>query len=304
MLDSEKGLIEKQDEIVDDRKWTSLQFDSQILSKFMECPREMQYRFIQHLVPIGGVSKGIEKGTLCHKGLQTFYELMKKGDGFSIRKLAAINAMKEIAPTLSRLEGEDVVDVIRTFEEYCEYRKNDVFEVVFTERVFKKIIYEVFPLRIYITGRIDMGILDFRSSKVEPWDHKSESEHWFYSSLSNQFRMYALACDTNTLTVNRFGFQKTLKAEKKFKREIINFDPDALDEFKNETIPYYAKQMLIAMQDNYFPPNHTACIKGHFACIFSDKHGNGICNQTREIRDEKIQRYFEVKEWHPEADET
>ena len=290
-------------EIEIDRKFTTLMFDSQILSAFMACPREMDFRYNQHLVPVGGTSKSMERGTLTHEGLRTYYEGMKRGDDWSIMRLAAIEKIKEYAPTLDRLEGEDVIEVIRNMEEYMEFRKNDVFQVVFTERLFKKIIYEEYPLRIVITGRIDMGVLEPNSSdKIIPWDHKSESEHWFYTALSNQFKMYALACNSNRLVVNRFGFQKTLKPDKKFKREDINFEPDVLDEFREEILPYYAKQMLIAIEDNYFPPNYTNCIKGHFACNFSDKHSGGICNVTRELRAEKIKRYFIQKEWDPKHD--
>jgi len=285
-------------------KWLNLTFDSQIFSSFMACPREMNYKFNQHLVPIGGVSKGIEKGTLAHVGLQVYYEAMKDGTDFSIRKIMGINAIKERAPTMDRLEGEDIVDVVNTFEEYCEFRKNDIFQVVFTEKVFKLIVYEEFPLRVIITGRIDLGINEPQFEGITPIDHKSESEHWFYSSLSNQFKFYAIACNSNRLIVNRFGFQKTVKAEKKFKRDELSFEQDVIEEFKQEVIPYYARAMIVAMNENYFPPNYTNCIKGHFACIFSDKYSGGICTIDRSLRQPKLNTYFQIKEWDPSFDET
>ena len=30
----------------DDRKWTNIMFDSQVLNTFMGCPREMKFRFV------------------------------------------------------------------------------------------------------------------------------------------------------------------------------------------------------------------------------------------------------------------
>jgi len=290
---------------IPERPWANVEMDSQVLSAFMACPREMKLRLIDHLVPVGGVARGMEKGLMAHKGLQVFYELMREGADYSIRKLAAIQAMQEYYPTLDKLEGEDVDDVFRTFNEYCEYRKNDVFQVVFTERHFRFIAYEdpVLRLRVILTGRIDLGILEYHSAKIIPIDHKSESEHWFYTTLSNQFKIYALACDTNRLWVNRFGFQKSVKIEKKFKREDLTFDAECLLEFKNEILPYYAKQMLIAQGDNFFPPNYTNCVKGHWGCIFSDRYDGGVCNQPKSIREEKLKRYFVVKEWNP-ADEA
>jgi len=266
-------------------KWTNIVFDSQILSSFMACPREMNNRFNKHLVPIGGISSSIMKGQLAHIGLAKYYERMGQGAPREICRLAAIEEMKIKSPTLD-LDGDDIILVHRTFNEYVEYRKGDVFLVQFVERHFQIKIYESFPLRIFLTGRIDLGITEPNSSQIIPLDHKSESEHWFYSSLSNQFKIYALACNSSELIVNRFGFQTSLKAEKKFKRERIVFDLGCMDEFKNEVLPYYAKQMLIVMEDNYYPPNYTNCIKGHWGCIFSDRYSGGICNIKPELREE------------------
>lgn len=290
-------------EEIDERKWTNLKFDSQVLSSFMSCPREMNNRFNNHLVPIISTSKGKERGTLIHYALQQYYESMKEGNDFTISRLKGLEGLKKIAYELRALESEDIIDVGRTFEEYVEYRKNDVFQVVFTERIFEFIAYEVWPLRIILTGRIDLGILEYQTQNLIPIDHKSESEKWFYSSLSNQFKIYALACKSQRLIVNRIGFQKSKKAEEKFKREELAFDKDVLDEFANEVLPYYAKQMLIAYEDNYFPPNYSSCIKGHFACIFSDKYNGGICNITRELREQKLNTYFYPKEWDPKNEE-
>jgi hypothetical protein len=46
--------------------------------------------------------------------------------------------------------------------------------------------------------------------------------------------------------------------------------------------------------------NTTSCIHGHFACQFSDKYNGGICNVSREVREQKLERYFKVgEEWNP-----
>lgn len=283
---------------VEEQNWTTLRFDSQVLNTFMNCPREMKNRFIHHYVPKGGVSPAYHKGTLSHKGLQAFYEGMKQGLDFGLRRSKGLAEMKKLAPTLG-LDSEHILDTYNTFEEYCEFRKNDVFQVVYTEQLFQIVIYEVYPLRILIYGRIDMGYLDNSASNIIPMDHKTESESWFYSTLTNQFKMYALAAKSNRLTVNRFGFQKTVKPEKKFKREDLNFDPGMLEEFKMEILPYYAKQMLIAREDDFYPPNYSSCVKGHFACIFSDKYNGGVCNLDPGQRAQKLKLHFIQKEWDP-----
>jgi hypothetical protein len=298
----ETQLVQEQIEETEGKSWINLMFDSQILSTFMSCEREMDLRFNQHLIPIGGVSKAFEKGTLAHHGLAKYYFLMQQGIDYPTRKAVARDAMRKIFPTLNSLEGEDLVLVLNTFDEYLEFRKNDVFQVMFVEKLFRFIAYENYPLRIILTGRIDLGILESGSRTIIPVDHKSESESWFYSTLSNQFKIYTLACNANRLIVNRFGMQTSKSHKEKFKREDLNFDDDVLDEFKNEVLPFYAKRMIIANEDNYYAPNYAACTRGHWGCIFSDKYKGGICNVTRQLRNQKIQSYFISKEWNPSDD--
>lgn len=284
--------------------WTNLTFDSQILSTFARCPQEMEYRFIHHYTPITGAGKAMKKGTLVHHGLEKFYSLMKEGLDWSARKAESIRAMREFAPTLD-LDPEEILDTYRAYEEYCEYRKNDVFTVVFTERLFKFLAYEdpELRLRVYLSGRIDLGIIDgSNSSVIIPVDHKSESEAWFYTPLNYQFMIYALATGSKRLVVNRFGFQKTVKAEKKFKREDINFEKECLEEFQFKTLPYYAKQMLICAEENYYPMNLSNCVKAHFGCIFSDKYGAGICSIDPKLREQKLGMHFVKKEWNINED--
>ncbi len=290
------------EEAQEENKWVNVIFDSQILGTFMSCPREMNYKFNRHLRPMGHLSKGMVKGTLGHEGLRAYYEGMRTGVDYTVRVASALQACRKLAPTLVSLDSEDILDVYNTLEQYFDHKKNEVIHVVFTERLFTHIAYEVFPLRIIVTGRIDLGILE--GTQLVPVDHKTESESWFYSALSNQFKIYALACQSPRLYVNRVGFQKTKKAADKFKVETITFDPDVMLEFQNEVLPYYTKQMLIASEENYYPPNYASCIRGHFGCSFSDKFRGGICNASRDIREQKLILYFKEEEWDPKHDET
>jgi hypothetical protein len=263
----------------------------------MGCAREMDLRFNKHLVPNTAKSPHYDKGTLMHHGQEIFYGMMGQGKDWSLRKAEAMKGMREYAPTLD-LDTENILDVYRTFEEYAEYRKNDVLHVVFTERLFRVKAYEDsnLRLRIFLTGKIDLGIME--GTQLVPWDHKTESESWFYSQNNNQFKIYALVCNSPKIIINRIGFQKTVKPEKKFKREEIFFEPDVIEEFTQEVLPYYAKQMLIAAEDNYYPPNYSNCIKGHFACIFSDKYNGGVCNIDRKLRPAKLKMHFIEREWN------
>lgn len=283
-------------------KWTNIQMDSQILSTFMSCPRKMDYVFNRHLVSISGTSKAIQKGQLSHIGLHAYWKSRIEGADYQIASEVGVKKAREEAPKFNNLDAEGALEVYKNLIEYFKYITSLTWIPLATEHHFKFIAYEdpVIRLRIILTGRIDL-ILRSPSIQLLPVDNKSEAERWFYSGLSNQFKIYALACKSNLLGVQRFGFQKTLEPKDKFKMELIPFDVDILDEFRNEVLPYYAKQYLIMNEEGYYPPRYSSCINGHFACQFSDKYNNGgICSVSRSIRDQKIDRFFTVGEpWDP-----
>jgi len=285
-----------------EEKWTNVQVDSQVLSMLMSCPRKVDYVFNRHLVPISGVSKSILKGQLTHIGLHHYWSSIIAGDDYQTASIKGLDEAKKQSITFKNLDAEACLDVFQTLIQFFKYiQETSTWIPIFSEQNFKFIAYEdpELKLRVILTGRIDLGLKTPQVPLI-PVDNKTESERWFHSSLSNQYRIYALACGTRILGVQRIGFQKTLKPQDKFKMEMISFDPDALEEFRTVTLPYYCKQLLIYKEENYWPMNHSSCISGHFACIYSDKYDGGICHVSREIREQKLERYYVIgEEWNP-----
>lgn len=286
-----------------EENWTNIQVDSQILSTFMRCPRKMNYIFNEHLIPIFGSNKGINKGQLSHIGIHGYWKARIDGADYQQASIIGLENAKKAAPTFVDLDADSALDVFQNLIQFFKYISNSLtWQPVFVEQHFRFVAYEdtLMKIRIILTGRIDLG-LRTPAGLLVPIDNKSESERWFYSAMSNQFKIYCLACKVNTLGVQRFGFQKSLKDEDKFKMELIPFDPDYLEEFRTEVLPYYCKQMLICKEEGYWPPNYASCINGHFGCEFSDKYNKGICNISREVRKQKLDSYFSVGEpWNPE----
>lgn len=284
--------------------WVTVEVDSQLLSSFMACPSLFNYKFNLHLIPVAGVSKGILKGQLVHTGYHAYNKAVIAATDHRSAVTLALQSMRTKAPELP-LEPEDLIEVYRGLEDFLEFHVNDSWRRLDTERSFKVLAYEdpTLRLRIVLTGRIDLLVDVNPTIPLAPVDLKSESESWFYSNTSGtQFKIYCIACKSNYLFVQRLGFQKTVKPEKKFKVETLFFHDDVLNEFKNVTLPYYIKQMLECMNDNYWPMNHANCVKGHFACMFSDKYNSGgICGIPPKDREAKIARFFTVgEEWSPE----
>jgi len=286
---------------IKEEKWTNIQVDSQIFSTFMSCPRKCDYVFNRHLVPISGVSKSIEKGQLSHTGLHAYWKSRIEGNDYQKASIDGIEAAKKEWPTCKNLQQDDALDAFQTLVQYFKFIQNSAWIPVAVEQAFKFIAYEdpILRIRIILAGRIDL-IAKTPQIPIIPIDNKTESERWFYSVMSNQFKIYCLACKVNVLGVQRFGFQKTLKEEDKFKMELLSFDPDILEEFRTETLPHYCKQMLLCQEEEYWPMNTTSCISGHFACQFSDKYNGGICSVSRNVREQKLSRYFTIgAEWNP-----
>lgn len=292
----EEPLLEKEE------KWTNIQIDSQILSTFMSCPCKVDYVFNRKLVPISGLSKSISKGQLVHTGAHIYWKGIIEGKDYQEASLLGVDAIKKEISKFPNIEADDALEVLSTIVKFFKFIQSSSWIPLFTEKHFRFLAYEdpSLRLRIYLTGRIDLGL---KTPQVDliPVDMKTESERWFYSQMSNQFKIYALACNSNILGVQRFGFQKSLEDKDKFKMEILSFDPDVLEEFRTITLPHYVKQLMICHEDKFWPMNSASCIHGHFACQFSDKYNGGICNISRNVREQKLTRYFIVgKDWNPE----
>jgi len=282
-------------------KWTNIQVDSTVLSIFMACPRKYEYVFVRHLKPVVGVSPSIKRGSIVHDALLGYWKERINADDYQKATQICLKIAKEAFEKDSAFSQEEKLETLQTLLEFLKHVQGLNWIPLEAEKYFKIKVFEDtnLKLRIFITGRIDL-IVRTPQIPILPIDVKTESERWFHSQMSNQFRMYSLACNTNILGVQRVGFQKTLEAKDKFKLELLPFDQDILDEFKETTLPYWTKQMILAHEDSYFPMNPTNCVHGHFKCQFSDAYNQGICNVSRSVRDQKLARYFVVGDaWDP-----
>lgn len=285
---------------IEDPKWTNIQVDSQILSTFMSCARKADYVFNQQLVAIGGTSKAFEKGQLGHIGIHAYWVARIAGEDFMSASTIGLEKAKQSALEFKNLEAEDCLDCFQTLVQFFKFISNSAWIPLAVEKHFRFVAYEneAERLRIILTGRIDL-IVKTPQIPIIPIDNKTESERWFYSQMSNQFKIYCLACKSNVLGVQRVGYTK-LKPEDKFRLELLPFDPDILEEFRTEILPYWCKQLLLCKEENYWPPNTASCVHGHFKCQFSDAYNGGICNISRSVRQQKLERYFtKGPNWDP-----
>lgn len=287
--------------------WTNIQVDSTTLSIFMSCPQKYEYSMVRHLNPIQGLSVGIRRGSIVHDALLAYWKERIATNDYQIATQKSIKLCQEKLNADTKFDHDFKLNTLQGLLEFLRYIQSSSWIPLEAEKYFKLKIYENQDelLRIFITGRIDL-ILKSPQIPVFPVDVKTETERWFHSQMSNQFKIYSIACETNLLGVQRVGFQTSLKVEDKFKMETLAFDQDILDEFRTITLPYWVKKLIECHKDNYFPMNTTNCVHGHFNCIYSDGNDHkGICNVSRAVREQKIGRYFVIGEpWEPSEGAT
>ena len=290
------GVVKTQED-----KWTNIQVDSTVFTVFQACPQKYDYAFNQHLIPVDGLSNSINRGTYVHAGLLEYWKAIIAGENYEVASRAGVKTAKGMLDKNVKINAEYKLETLQTFLTFLNHLQGMNWIPLEVEKHFRIKAYEdeSIRLRIYLTGRIDLIIKTPQLSKL-PIDFKTESERWFYSQMSNQFKIYALACGTNLVGVQRVGFQEKVKIDDKFKLEMLPFDEDILEEFRTVTLPYWVKQMIIAHEENFYPMNGSSCVHGHFKCQYSDAYNGGICNVSRNVRQQKLERYFKKgEEWDP-----
>lgn len=289
-------------EITKENEWTNFQIDSSMLSTFMACPAKFDYVYNRHLVPLAGISKSIRRGTIVHDGALAYWKEMIASGDFKVAVAKAVEIIRIGLESHIDFDPDFKLETLQGIIEFFKHIQTLSWIPLEAEKFFRVLVYtnEDTKLRIYLTGRIDL-ILRTPQIPILPVDNKTETERWFHSQMSNQFRIYCIATKTNLLGVQRIGFQKTLEAKDKFKMETLPFDQDVLDEWREKTLLHYVQQLILAHHEGFYPMNPTNCIHGHFKCQFSDDNDHkGICNVSRSVREQKIARYFLVGEaWDP-----
>lgn len=279
--------------------------DASVLTSLMSCERLTEFVYIQNLQPITGKGNSLEIGSLLHKMLEVYYRTIR--DGFS-KQLAIGNGL--IAGDQYILEGEDgtglkntyadntkhkngSIDKIgynyvkNTFEQYCDFYKNDFWVPLETEVVKGKVIYEDEEVRLLWKAKLDL-IVDTNNG-ILPVDHKTMRQKRDTLSLNNQFMGQCILMETRSVVINKIGFQQSLKAEEKFTRHVMSYSASRLAEWLG-IAAYYAKYYTSLAEGQYFPPRFSHCDK-FFGCTFKR-----ICESDMNMREELLREYFVVGE--------
>lgn len=296
--------------------------DATVLSTIQSCARLSDFRFNYHFESARGKSNSLEVGSLVHKVMEVTYDLRSKGfnmvkaiqHGLAAGELYAMGCphcadLSEGKPqcghtpqeypgtvnTPDRTEGYQVgwKDALETCIQYFDHYKNDYWVTLETEVVKGKVIYEDDEIRILWKAKLDW-IVDTNQG-IYPVDHKTQKQRRAKIKLNNQFMGQCSVLGTNGMFVNNIGFQRSLKAEEKFTREMMSYSAAVLHEWQTEIVPYWAYKLLEYTENEYFPPNFTHCENKYGTCPFIK-----VCESQPNLRDAELKRDFIVgTEWNP-----
>lgn len=300
--------------------------DSQVLTALMTCPRLTDFRFNMSLQSIKGKSNSLECGSIVHTFMEYYYRNIAQGidrtKAIGFGMTAAELYIRGCPTCTDFVPSEDIPKpvcghrpndfpgvkntgmdsdghktgwawVLKTCEQYADFYKNDHWVPLEVEIVKAKVLYEDDELRIMWKAKLDLTA--DTNQGIFPIDHKTMKQNRPTSSLNNQFIGQCHIMNTRNMIINKVGFQTTLKPEEKFLRNVVPYSAPRLMEWASDTLPFYARLLLMYAESGYYPPNYSNCEGKYGPCPFK-----GVCESDPGMREEELKLNFIVgPEWNP-----
>jgi len=279
--------------------------DASKFDLFETCPARYDFRHNHNkILPLVHKAKALDMGSLAHGGLETYFNLLSNGMHYDDRMQACLMKIRELSsnPNESNSEPEEVNTILSAVEQSCDYWRaedENSLEVLAVETPFAYELFSDDTVRIIISGKIDL-LVNFkgigRSASYEklPIDHKTFSRDSMLLRKSNQFINYCNAVGSNYLVVNRIGLQKTLKAEEKFKRIPLSYDPVYIADWKDNLTTMLLQEYLTCIASGHWPEKPTSCNKFNRLCEYY-----AICDSSgQDSKDNKLENeYITAEPW-------
>lgn len=241
--------------------------DTSQYDMFRLCEQRFDYRYNQNK-ELPTKNKALDRGTLVHLACETYYESLKSGAKYEYAVESALMKVKEAGVISTDLEPEVIARIVEVMEEYFDFWRvaDQNIEIVAVEQPFIYLLHEDDDVKIHMAGKIDLIYNDNKYTKM-PVDHKSFDRSYEVGRMGNQFKNYCKATGSNFLTVDKIGFQKTLKPHEKYLRVPLCFDPIILEDWKNNVVRVMY-HYLDCVAEGYWPLNETSCDKFNRKCEY------------------------------------
>lgn len=267
--------------------------DATMLDTLMLCPAKFNYRFnLNKTTPKKAVP--LDRGTLVHLGLEAYYnELVSSKCDFNTSRDKLIHVVR-LAGVESDLEPAVAARCLEVLLDNVDYWRlvDSEMTIKAVEAPFIYTLHEDEDIKINMIGKIDL-LIDNKSYNNLPIDHKSYDRDYPMRRKVNQFCNYVYATGSNYLVVNKIGFQTSLKAEQKYKRPPLSYDPIFLEQWKQNVIKW-VRYYLDCVVENSWPLNDTSCDKFNRLCEYYE-----ICDSSGiEAKEYKLMTNFiDAEKW-------
>src|SRR3990167_2025605 len=234
-------------------------FDATELDNFDSCTFKWHAFHHRRIYP-KQTKSFFESGSLLHYILEHYYKqkmITPSVDGGSIEEIIEKGRIKSLD---YRMDLEEVGQIIFQFREYVRYYENENIIPIAVEEPFLIELFEDEDIKVLISGKPDLIFKYSHTGDKIVMDHKKVTREFPYSPLRNQFNLYATAMQTDTVIVNKVGFQKTKKPNERFLRAAFVYNPESLAEWRQDVINT-ARKMLLYEQAEHYPRNRTSCEK-------------------------------------------
>ena len=275
------------------------------LNTMQLCWKKYDYSYVHNLIPIDK-QVYLERGSLVHSFFKYYYREKMNGrwkddpsqQGIVLDEATSICRRDAVDMALSIKQTEKYIKIAR---ENLVHHSQDGMVVFAVEEPFSKIIYERSDtetregVQILYEGIVDL-LASLPNTDLMVWDHKTESRKSTSTVMDNQFAGESWAFNTSAVVVNKIGMQSSLKLEEKFKRPILDFTPELIDEWKRDTIKTVLEAVERHKRDSEgngdWPRNRTSC--GKFgSCAYIS-----VCQAKPIVRHVKLQTWFKDKPEH------
>lgn len=271
----------------------SIVMDMSQYDMFLLCPFRFRNRYKLNLTSPQR-NDALDRGLLIHLANETYYQLLKDGAKYEYAVESSLLKMREAFVLESDLDNDESTRLLDTMEQYFDFWRvaDQSFEILGVEESFMYKLYEDDDLIIYLAGKIDLRVRDNKYDNL-PYDHKSFSRSGPVQELSNQFKNYAIAANSNYLVVNKIGLQKTLKPHEKFLRVPLTYDHLIFEAWKKNVVHNIMSYLRCEAED-YWPTNETSCDKFNRRCEYYD-----VCKSSGEEakRFKLLSEFMKVEPW-------
>lgn len=273
--------------------------DASKIDLFETCPARYNFRHnLNKTLPLIHKAKALDLGSLAHGGLEVYYKMLAEQAHYNDRMQACLMKIRELSsnPEESNSEPEEVQTILNAIEQSCDYWRaedENSLGILAVEQAFAYVLHEDDDVRIIISGKIDLlvnfkGIGRNASYERLPIDHKTYSRDSMVLRKSNQFINYCSSVDSNYIVINRIGLQKTLKAEDKFKRLPLSYDPIYIADWKANLTKMLLNEYLTCVAEGSWPEKPTSCNKFNRLCEYYS-----ICDSSgQDAKDNKLENEY------------